>query len=66
MKSHLKQILEKVKKGTLTPDEAMEELKHYPYQDLTFAKLDHHREIRKGAPEVVLGLGKSKDQIKRI
>lgn len=66
MKSYLKQILEKVKQGTLTPDEAMEELKHYPYQDLTFAKLDHHREIRKGAPEVVLGLGKSKDQIKRI
>jgi len=66
MKSHLKQILEKVKKGSLTPDEALEELKHYPYQDLEFAKLDHHREIRKGAPEVVLGLGKSEEQIKKI
>jgi len=66
MKSHLKQILEKVKQGVLNPDEALEELKHYPYQDLTFAKVDHHREIRKGAPEVVLGIGKSKDQIKQI
>ncbi|MFW6140054.1 MAG: nickel pincer cofactor biosynthesis protein LarB [Acidobacteriota bacterium] len=66
MKSYLKQVLEKVKQGTLTPDEALEQLKHYPYQDLTFAKLDHHREIRKGVPEVILGLGKSEDQIQRI
>lgn len=66
MKFYLKQVLEKVKRGELTPDQAVGELKHYPYQDLEFAKLDHHREIRKGAPEVVLGIGKSEDQITEI
>ncbi|MBD3414650.1 MAG: nickel pincer cofactor biosynthesis protein LarB [Candidatus Aminicenantes bacterium] len=66
MRSHLKKILEKVQSGNLTPEQAMEKLTHYPYQDLDFAKLDHHREMRKGIPEVVLGLGKSDQQIKEI
>jgi len=66
MKSYLKQILGKVEKGGLTTEEALEKLKDYPYQDLTFAKVDHHRELRKGAPEVVLGIGKSVSQIRDI
>jgi pyridinium-3,5-biscarboxylic acid mononucleotide synthase len=66
MTSQLEDILAKVHKGELTPAQACEALKHYPYQDLGFAKVDHHRELRRGFPEVVYGLGKSDDQIVRI
>ena len=41
----------------------MAELNHFPYEDLGFAKLDHHRSLRRGFPEVVLGLGKTPEQI---
>jgi len=66
MTSQLEDILAKVHRGELTPAQACEALKHYPYQDLGFAKVDHHRELRRGFPEVVYGLGKSDDQIVRI
>jgi NCAIR mutase (PurE)-related protein len=63
MKSLLEDVLKKVHKGKLTPEEALETLKDYPYQDLTFAKIDHHRELRKGYPEIIYGLGKTDEQI---
>jgi hypothetical protein len=66
MKSQLEDILKRVHSGDLTPHDAMKLLKDYPYQDLDFAKIDHHRELRKGFPEVVYGLGKTDDQIVRI
>ena len=44
MKSHLENILKKVAAGQLSPEEALKGLKHYPYQDLDFAKIDFHRE----------------------
>ncbi len=66
MKSQLEDILMKVRKGTLTPKKAMEALKDYPYQDLGFAKVDHHREVRKGTPEIIYGLGKTDEQIVKI
>jgi NCAIR mutase (PurE)-related protein len=66
MKSQLEAVLERVRRGTLSPRQAMDALKDYPYEDLTFAKIDHHREIRKGFPEVVYGLGKTDAQIVRI
>ena len=66
MKTHLEEILEKVHKGEMTPEEAVSRLKDYPYQDLAFAKIDHHRELRRGFPEVVFGLGKTEKQIKDI
>lgn len=66
MKSQLENILERVRQGALTPAEAMDALKDYPYEDLDFAKVDHHREIRKGFPEVIYGLGKTDEQILRI
>jgi len=66
MKSQLEDILMKVRKGTLTPKKAMEALKDYPYQDLGFAKVDHHREVRKGIPEIIYGLGKTDEQIVKI
>jgi NCAIR mutase (PurE)-related protein len=66
MKSQLEDILRKVHAGKLSPEEALKKLKDYPYQDLKFAKIDHHRELRKGFPEIVYGLGKSDEQIMEI
>ncbi len=66
MKNRLEKILQKVHRQELDVKEALEAIRDYPYQDLHFAKIDHHRELRKGAPEVVFGLGKSADQIRSI
>jgi len=66
MKKRLEEILEKVHNGRLSPRKALEELKDYPYQDLGFAKVDHHREVLKGYPEIVYGLGKTPGQIVQI
>jgi len=66
MKSLLKEVLDKVQKGKLSPKKALDILKDYPYQDLTFAKIDHHRELRKGYPEIIYGLGKTEEQIVKI
>jgi NCAIR mutase (PurE)-related protein len=66
MKSQIEDILNRVHSGAMTPHDAMKVFKDYPYQDLDFAKIDHHRELRKGFPEVIYGLGKTDDQIVRI
>lgn len=66
MKTELEEVLEKVHKRELTPEEAFLRLKDYPYQDLGFAKVDHHREVRKGFPEIIYGLGKTESQICKI
>jgi NCAIR mutase (PurE)-related protein len=47
-------------------DDALASLRSLPYEDLGFAKLDHHRELREGFPEVVLGLGKTPAQVAAI
>lgn len=56
-------ILEKVSSGELSPDEAVLQLKLEPFQDLGFAKVDHHRELRQGTSEVIYGAGKTPEQI---
>ncbi len=66
MKKRLEEILEKVRSGRLSTAKALELLECYPYRDLDFAKVDHHREVAKGAPEIVFGLGKTPAQIARI
>jgi NCAIR mutase (PurE)-related protein len=66
MKNRLEEVLNKVHKGELSPEEALHHLKDYPYQDLIFAKIDHHRELRRGFPEIIYGLGKTEDQILKI
>jgi hypothetical protein len=66
MKKRLKEILEKVRDGRLTPAQALEKLGDFPYCDLDFAKVDHLREVAKGTPEIVFGLGKTPVQIVRI
>jgi NCAIR mutase (PurE)-related protein len=62
----LKNTLEKVKSGEMTTEEALTALSILPYEDLNFAKVDHHRHLRTGFPEVVFGQGKTVEQILAI
>lgn len=64
--NHLRKLLEQVREGAVGIDAALERLKHLPYEDLGFAKVDHHRALRHGMPEVVFGKGKTPDQISGI
>jgi NCAIR mutase (PurE)-related protein len=59
----LRGILERVARGDLDPAAAFEQMKRLPFEDLGFAKVDHHRALRSGLPEVVLGTGKTAAQI---
>ncbi|MGI6066828.1 MAG: nickel pincer cofactor biosynthesis protein LarB [Bacillota bacterium] len=65
-KDKLRSLLEDLKSGTIDVDKAMEELKILPYEDLGFAKIDHHRCLRNGFPEVIFSQGKTKEQVKTI
>ena len=47
-------------------DAALEQLRHMPFEDLGFAKVDHHRAIRHGMPEVIFGTGKTSEQVSKI
>jgi len=58
--------LEQVKGGQVEIDEAMDRLRHLPFEDLGFARVDHHRQLRKGFPEVIFCPGKTTEQIIRI
>jgi len=68
--SQLRALLDEVARGTLDPQAAertlLSELRGRPFEDLGFARVDHHRAIRNGFPEVVLGLGKTPAQIAAI
>ncbi|MDP4091806.1 MAG: nickel pincer cofactor biosynthesis protein LarB [Bacillota bacterium] len=63
---NLKQLLENVKNGSTSIDEAVIKLKSQPFEDLGFAKIDYHRKLRNGYPEVIYCQGKTVDQIKAI
>lgn len=58
--------MEGVREGQLDVEEATAQLTNLPYEDLTFARVDHHRELRIGFPEVILGQGKTAEQICKI
>jgi NCAIR mutase (PurE)-related protein len=62
----LENLLKKVRSGKITLDEAMAELKSLPFEDLGFTRIDHHRSLRKGFPEVIWGEGKTSGQILSI
>jgi NCAIR mutase (PurE)-related protein len=64
--NHLRELLEQVRAGAVDVDAAMERVRHLPFEDLGFAKVDHHRALRHGMPEVVFGLGKTPDQVSAI
>ncbi len=63
MKNETKQILEAVRNGSLSVDDALLKLKTAPYEDIGFAKVDLHRRIRQGVAEVIYGAGKTSEQI---
>ena len=65
-RSQLKSLLEQVRSGETEIDSALDRLKHMPFEDLGFAKVDHHRALRHGMPEVVFGKGKTPEQIVAI
>jgi NCAIR mutase (PurE)-related protein len=60
---YLKKLLVRVAEGELTPTDAVEKLKNLPYDDMGFAKLDMHRELRTGRAEVIFGIGKTPEQV---
>lgn len=63
MNNEIKQILEGVKAGTVTIDEALLKIKMQPFEDIGYAKVDIHRKLRQGAAEVIYGAGKEAEQI---
>jgi len=65
-KDQLKSLLEKVREGALDVDDAMERLRHLPFENLGYATVDHHRAIRMGLPEVIFGKGKTPEQVMGI
>src|SRR6266446_3488160 len=64
--SELQKIFEAVHAGELSPAKAVERLKHLPFEDLGFAKVDHHRALRQGYAEVIFGKGKTPAQVAEI
>jgi len=62
----LRGLLGRIRRGGLTVEAALEKLRDLPYEDLGFAKVDNHRELRRGFPEVIFGEGKTVPQIVAI
>lgn len=62
----LKGLLQSLIIGQISADDLVERLRHLPYEDLGFAQIDHHRNIRQGQPEIIFGKGKSAEQIVSI
>lgn len=64
--AQLRALLAQVSAGAVDVDAAMERMRHLPFENLGFAMVDHHRALRHGVPEVVLGSGKTTDQVSAI
>ena len=62
----LRELLDEVAAGTRDTADALDRLRHMPFEDLGFAKVDHHRALRHGMPEVILGRGKTVDEVREI
>lgn len=62
----IEKLLNEVKNGNTTVESALDVLKNFPYSDLGFARIDHHREMRTGYPEIIYCAGKSVEQVKEI
>ena len=62
----LAELLESVRRGKVSVAQALQRLRHLPFEDLGFAKVDHHRSLRQGFPEVILGEGKTAAEIAAI
>ena len=59
----LRKLLDSVKNGDVPVEDALRSLKHLPYEDVSFAKVDHHRHLRQGVPEVIFASGKTDQQV---
>ena len=66
MNNYTNDIIQKIKNGSISDEEAELLLKKAPFVDLDFAKVDTHRAMRQGAAEVIYGAGKTAEQIRRI
>ena len=66
MNNDIKEILEAVQSGNMTVEDATLKLKMKPFEDIGYAKVDHHRKLRQGAAEVIYGAGKTPEQINGI
>ena len=66
MNSEIRKMLEGVRQGTVSVDDALLALKKEPFTDIGYAKVDLHRGIRQGAAEVIYGAGKTPEQIEKI
>ena len=64
--TEIRRILAAVQSGKASVDQAVEKLKHLPFENLGFARIDHHRSLRQGFPEVIFGRGKTARQITAI
>ena len=64
--ARLRAVLQQLQEGGLSVDQVLAQLRDFPYEDIEFAKVDHHRAIRQGFPEVVFGEGKTPEQIAAI
>jgi len=62
----IRKLFEQVRRGEIAPDDAVERLRHLPFEDLGFAKVDHHRRLRAGMPEVIFGERKTPSQAAEI
>jgi hypothetical protein len=62
----LRSLFEQVRDGAVDIDAAIARMRHMPFEDLGFAKLDHHRALRHGMPEVILAKGKTPEQVTEI
>ncbi len=65
-KDKIQKILRGVKSGRVSETKALEQLQHLPFSDLGFANIDHHRTLRRGAPEVIFCPGKTPQQVAKI
>ena len=66
LKEELEALLEAVRRGDISPAEAVQRFSGLPARDLVFARVDAHREVRQGAPEAVLADGKTPEQVTAI
>src|SRR5580704_8536377 len=62
----IKKLFDQVKQGKLSSDEAVQQLRHLPFEDLGFANVDHHRTLRVGMAEVIFGPGKTPQHLTEI
>ena len=62
----IRKILDAVKSNRLSVEAAFKQMQHLPYEDISFAKIDHHRHLRQGVPEVIFAAGKTEKQVVEI